>query len=77
MTEDRQQEFLTALADVLEVPSIDLEADYRETPLWGSLTAFALKVMLQQRFNATLTLKELDACATAGELMKRLETASM
>ena len=72
MTEDRQEEFLVALADVLEVPSIGLGDDYRETPLWGSLTAFALKVMLQQRFGVTLTLGELAAFPTAGGLMARL-----
>ena len=72
MDEERVQEFLAGLADVLEVPSIGPGDDYRQTPLWGSLTAFALKVMLQQRFGCALTLKELDAQPTAGDLMARV-----
>lgn len=72
MAENREQEFLERLAEVLEVPSIDREADYRETPLWGSLTAFAVKVMVMQRFNRTLTLAEIAGFASAGELMQRV-----
>ena len=69
----RADEFYASLADVLETPAIAPGDDYRTTPLWGSLTAFALKVMLQQRFGVTLTLQELDGFPTAAALLARVE----
>ncbi len=69
---DRESEFLAALADVLEIPSIASADDFHAAPLWGSLTAFALKVMLSQRFGKTLSLRDIDACATAGDLMAKV-----
>ncbi|MCR5414876.1 MAG: hypothetical protein K6F50_09175 [Kiritimatiellae bacterium] len=71
MPETRAKEFLAALADVLEVSSIGPADDYRETPLWGSLTAFALKVMLKQRYRAEVAVRDLCSFRSAGELMER------
>lgn len=71
MTEERMR-FLAKLAEVLEVPAIRPEDDYRTTALWGSLTCFALKVMLEQEFACMVSLRELDGCATAGELMRKV-----
>lgn len=71
MTEERMR-FLAKLAEVLEVPAIRPEDDYRTTALWGSLTCFALKVMLEQEFACMVSLRELDDCATAGELMRKV-----
>ncbi len=67
--------FLQDLAGVLEVASIGAGEDFHAVPLWGSLTAFALKVMLSQRYAAALTLKEIDSCASAGELMDKVIAA--
>ena len=69
---DRSREFLAQLADVLEVASIAPDADYRETPLWGSLTAFALKVMISQRGGREVARRDLAGFATAGALMERV-----
>ncbi|MBR4894041.1 MAG: hypothetical protein IKZ36_02445 [Kiritimatiellae bacterium] len=55
MEKDRL-EFYAVLADVLEVASIAPEDDYRTTPLWGSLTCFALKVTIAQRFGKDILL---------------------
>jgi hypothetical protein len=47
---ESQKEFLNRLSGVLEVDSITSSDDYRQTPLWGSLTCFALKVALMQHY---------------------------
>jgi len=69
---DREAEFLAMLADVLEVPSIAPEDDYRRMHLWGSLTAFALKVTVAQRYGRDLKLGEICEFPNAGELMRRV-----
>lgn len=71
MTE-KEQEFIAQLADVLEVAALAPGDDYRKTHLWGSLTAFALKVTLQQKYGVSLTLKELDGFASVADLMGRV-----
>ena len=43
------QEFLEQVAEVLEVPEVKPGDAFRAVPLWGSLTGFALAVMLEQR----------------------------
>lgn len=43
-------EFLEQVAEVLEVAEVKLEDDFRTVPMWGSLTGFALAVMLDQRY---------------------------
>ena len=67
----REREFLSCLADILEVDAVSASDDYRETPLWGSLTAFALKLELQRRYGADLSLADLGDFASAGDLMRR------
>ena len=67
-----RSEFCAVLADVLEVASIAPEDDYRTTPLWGSLTCFALKVTIAQRFGVDIPLKELNSFDSALALEKRV-----
>ena len=71
MEKDRV-EFYAVLADVLEVASIAPEDDYRTTPLWGSLTCFALKVTIAQRFGKDILLKDLHSFASASALAERV-----
>ena len=49
-----EQEFLERAAGILEVPSVAPETDFRAGPLWDSLTAFALRVMIHQRFGVSI-----------------------
>lgn len=69
---DRERDFLSCLAEILEVDSISREDDYRQTPMWGSLTAFAMKLDIQRRYGADLSLAELGEFATAGDLLRRV-----
>ena len=68
----RLAEFMSAIADVLETPGIAPGDDYRHTRLWGSLTAFAMKVMISQRFGRDISLKELDGFETAAALAAKV-----
>lgn len=63
------QEFLDRVAGALEVPSVGPDTDFRAGPLWDSLTAFSLRVMIQQRFGKTLSADDLAACRTVADLM--------
>ena len=72
MSGDKEREFLSCLAEILEEDSISPGDDYRETPMWGSLTAFALKLDMQRRYGADLSLAELGEFASAGDLMRRV-----
>lgn len=63
------QEFLDRVAGVLEVPSVTPDTDFRAGPLWDSLTAFALRVMIGQRCGVSLSGEDLARCRTVGELM--------
>ncbi len=64
------KEFLERTAGILEVPSIDPDADFRAGPLWDSLTAFALRVMIDQRCGKKLSGADIESCRTVSDLMK-------
>ncbi len=64
-----EQEFLERAAGILEVPSVAPETDFRAGPLWDSLTAFALRVMIHQRFGRELSAADLEKCRTIADLM--------
>jgi len=66
---DIAQEFLDRVAGALEVPTVSPDTDFRAGPLWDSLTAFALRVMIQQRFGKELSAAELEKCKTVADLM--------
>lgn len=64
-----EQEFLERVAGILEVPSVAPETDFRAGPLWDSLTAFALRVMIHQRFGRELSAADLEKCRMVADLM--------
>jgi|P1105metagenome_2_1110788.scaffolds.fasta_scaffold04349_4 acyl carrier protein len=63
-------EFLDRTAGLLEVPSVTPETDFRAGPLWDSLTAFALRVMIDQRCGRRLSGADIESCRTVADLMK-------
>ena len=67
----RVQEFLDQVAEVLEVPSVGPEDDFRQVPLWSSLAAFGILTMLEQRYGLQLGLADLQAARTVRDLAKR------
>lgn len=64
------QEFLDRTAGILEVPSVTPDTDFRSGPLWDSLTAFALRVMIDQRCGKRLSGADIETCKTVSDLMK-------
>lgn len=63
-------DFLVQVAEVLEVPAVGLEDDFRAVPMWGSLLGFALMVLFEQRYGRRLTVEEFLRCRTVGDLAK-------
>lgn len=62
------QEFLSRVAEVLEVPAVRPEDEFRSVPMWGSLTGFALAVMLEQSYGRRLTAADFANLRTVADL---------
>ena len=62
------QAFLEQVAEVLEVPEVKHEDDFRATPMWGSLTGFALAVMLEQRYGTRVEAGDFADLKTVADL---------
>lgn len=62
------QRFLDRLAEVLEVPSVSLEDDFRAVPMWSSMTGFAVMVMFDLDYGRGLTADELKGMGTVRDL---------
>ena len=62
------QERLEQVAEVLEVPEVKPGAAFRAVPLWGSLTALALAVMLEQRYGRPVAAGECAHWETVADL---------
>ena len=70
------KEFLERMAEVLEVPSIAPEDDFRGVPMWGSLVGFAVAVMCEQRYGRRLTPDDFAACRTVADLARAAGVAT-
>lgn len=64
------QTFLDQLAEVLEVPSVSLETDFRTVPMWSSMTGFAVMVMMDLDYGKGVTAEDLKAAKTVGDLAR-------
>lgn len=62
--------FLTAVAEVLEVPEVSLNTVFRETEGWCSLKAFGLLVLMENDFGAPLTIDSFHAYTTVRDLYR-------
>lgn len=64
------KEFLERIAEVLEVPSVTPDDDFRAVPMWGSLVGFAIVVMCEQRYGRRLTAEDFARCRTVADLAR-------
>lgn len=62
------EEFLARVAEVLEVPSVQPGDAFRSVPMWGSLTGFALVVMIEQRYGRRLGADAFKNLVTVADL---------
>ena len=62
------QEFLERVAEVLEVPAVQPGDAFRDVPMWGSLTGFALVVMIEPRYGKRLTADDFVSLKTVADL---------
>lgn len=62
------QEFLEKVAEVLEVHAVRPGDAFRDVPMWGSLTGFALVVMIEQRYGKRLTADDFVSLKTVADL---------
>lgn len=64
------QEFLDRLAEVLEVPSIGIDDDFRSVPMWSSLVGFSVMVMFDLEYGRGLAADELKGARTVRDLAR-------
>ncbi len=60
--------FLENVAEVLEVPEVTADADFRAVPYWGSLMGFGLIVMIGQRYGKQLSAADIIGAKTVADL---------
>ena len=68
---ERLENFLERLAEVLEVPSVALEDDFRTVPMWSSLVGFSVMLMFDLEYGLELTAWELKSAKTVADLAKK------
>jgi len=62
--------FMKAVADVLEVDSLELDTRFRETPLWCSLVGFGMLVMMENDWKAPLDIERFLKLETVRDLYR-------
>ena len=62
------QQFLERVAEVLEVPSVALDFEFRAAPGWSSLMGFALIVLLEQEYGARIGVDDFARLRTVADL---------
>ena len=60
--------FYDSVAQVLELDEVGFDTLFRDAPGWCSLHAFGLLVLMENDWNAPITISRLQAMSTVGEL---------
>lgn len=63
-------EFLTEMADILEVESVTPETVFRDCPDFDSMKGFAIIVMVQRDYGREITVPEFLSYQTVGDIAK-------
>ena len=64
------KEFLTKVAEILEVDSVTPDFKFREIDEWDSLKGFSLIVLLEQDYGKEMPVEQFLACETVGDLAR-------
>ena len=62
------QQFLERVAEVLEVPSVAPDFEFRAVPGWSSLMGFALLVLLDQAYHVKIGVDDFLRLRTVADL---------
>lgn len=62
-------EFLDRVANILEVPEVTPELEFRSVPGWGSMMGFALFIMLEDEYGVKMSPEDFRELKTVAELM--------
>ena len=68
--ETELQKFLERIAEVLEVPSVAPDDDFRAVPMWSSLVGCSTMVMIDLEYGQKVTAADLKAAKTVRDLAK-------
>lgn len=64
-----RDDFLGRVADILEVPAVTPELEFRAVPGWGSMMGFALYIMLEDEYGVKITPERFRGLKTLADLM--------
>jgi acyl carrier protein len=67
-----KDDFLGRVANILEVPVVTPELEFRTVPGWGSMMGFALYLMLEDEYGAKITLERFKELKTVDSLMSEV-----
>ena len=64
-----RDDFLGRVADILEVPAVMPELEFRSVSGWGSMMGFALYIMLEDEYGIKITPERFRGLKTLADLM--------
>ena len=64
------EEFLSKVAEILEVDKTAPEANFRDVPDWDSMKGFSLIVLMESDYGKAMTVDQFMACETVADLAK-------
>lgn len=69
-------EFLDRVANILEVPVVTPELEFRSVRGWGSMMGFALFIMLEDEYGVKLSPEQFRELKTVSDLLQTTKAAS-
>ena len=64
------EEFLAKVAEILDIPSVTPELDFRTVEDWDSMKGFMLLVMLENDYGRPMTVETFLETKTVGDLAR-------
>ena len=64
------EDFLSKVAEILEVESVAPDFKFREIEEWDSLKGFSLIVLMEQDYGKEMLVEQFLACETVGDLVR-------
>ena len=68
-----RDDFLGRVANILEVPEVTPELEFRSVPGWGSMMGFALYIMLEDEYGVKIAPERFRKLKTIDSLMAEVD----